>query len=157
MNALSLSNRKLRSAGNGIGPLGTLPIAAAFHHEMDQLLDGVCNGFGFTHGHRPGMLPTVEIQETDKEYRAIVDLPGVELQDIQLSFSEDVLTLKAERKIANDDNARYSARWSGSFERVISIGPDVDESGITATLKNGVLAVALPKKPERQPRRIQIE
>ena len=157
MNTLSLSNRNLRSASNGIGPFGTPSPLAAFHHEIDQLLDGVFNGFAVTRSHEPRMLPAVEVQETGKEYRVAVDLPGVELKDIDLSFSEDVLTLKAERKTPSGDNALSSTCWNGMFERAISIGPDVDENGISASLKNGVLAVTLPKKPERQPRRIQVE
>jgi HSP20 family protein len=154
MKALALSPRDPRSNGNGYHPLAQSPFAS-FHHEMDQLLDHLFNGVGFTGSRPSSILPTVEAQETDTEYRVEVDLPGVQLEDLDLSFSEGLLTLKGERKSA--DNALYSSRWSGKFERVIGIGPDVDENGISATLKNGVLAISLPKKPERQPRRIEVQ
>jgi HSP20 family protein len=154
MKALTLSNRNLRSDGNGHHSFPESPFAP-FHHEMDQLLDNMFNGFGFTPSRQASALPTVQAQETATDYRVEVDLPGVELKDIDLSFSEGVLTLKAERKPATD--AVYSSRWSGRFERVIGVGTDVDESRIGAALKNGVLTITLPKKPERQPRRIEIQ
>ena len=138
MNALSLWNRK----------------PADFHREMDQLLDETFNGFGFTRHRRP--MPAIEVRETEKEYFVSVDLPGVAMKDIELSFSEGMLSLKAQRPAADAD-ALYSDRWSGSFERVIGIGTDVDDEHIQATLQNGVLAVTLPKSPDRLPRRIQIE
>jgi HSP20 family protein len=159
MKALTLSNRNLRSNGNGHHSFPESPFAP-FQHEMDQLLDNMFNGvgfngFGFTPTRQSSALPTIQAQETDTDYRVEVDLPGVELKDIELSFSEGLLSLKAERKPAGQ--ALYSSRWSGQFERVIGVGQDVDESRIGAALKNGVLTITLPKKPERQPRRIEVQ
>lgn len=153
MKSLSVSNRT-RSLGNGRVPFDGAPPFPAFHHEMDQLLENAFSGFGFTRSQRA--LPSVEVQEQEKEYLVSVDLPGIEMKDIELTFSEGLLTLKAERK-SNNASSVYSDRWSGTFERVIRIGTDVDDSQIRATLKNGVLAVTLPKAPEHLPRRIQIE
>jgi HSP20 family protein len=155
MKAVSLSNQNLRSNGNGTHSPGASPFAS-FHYEMDRLLDDMFNGIGFTRGRYSSNLPTVEVQETDSEYRVAMDIPGVELKDIELSFSEGLLTLKGERK-SPEGGALYSSRWSGQFERVIGIGADVDENRIGASLRNGVLTVTLPKKPERQPRRIEVQ
>jgi HSP20 family protein len=154
MKTLSLSNSNHPSVGNGRAPFSASSPFVAFHREMDQLLDDTFGGFGFTRNRTP--LPTVEVQEAEKEYRVTVDLPGVELKDIDLSFSDGVLTVKAERKAA-DGETLYSDRWNGGFERVIGIDSDIDESQIRATLKNGILAVTLPKKPEHLPRRIEIQ
>lgn len=121
---------------------------------MDQLLDNAFGGFGFNRNR--STLPTATVHEAEKEYLVTVDLPGVELKDIDLSFSEGMLTVKAERKAA-DGEPLYSDRWNGGFERVIGIDSDIDESQIRATLKNGVLAVTLPRSPDRLPRRIEIQ
>jgi HSP20 family protein len=150
----ALSNPNSPSVGNGRARLSASSPFLAFHREMDQLLDDAFAGFGFTR-HR-STLPTVEVKEAEKEYLVTVDLPGVELKDIDLSFSDGALTVKAERKAAEGE-ALYSDRWSGGFERVIGIDSDIDEGKIGATLRNGVLAVTLPKKPERLPRRIEIQ
>jgi HSP20 family protein len=153
MKSLSLLNRTSHPAGDGYIPRERAPLPS-FHREIDQLLEQAFDGFGFTRSHRA--LPTVEVQEEEREYLVSVDLPGIEMKDIDLSFSEGMLTLKAQRK-SDDRPALYSDRWSGTFERVIGIGSDVAESEIRATLRNGVLRVTLPKSPEHLPRRIQIE
>ena len=153
MKTHTLPARTGRPAANG-SAVEVSPFAT-FHHEMDQLLDNMSNGFGFTRG-RSTALPAVEISEDDTSYRVCLDLPGVEIKDIDLSFGEGLLTLKGERKPPGGE-ALYSSCWSGTFERVIGIGPDVDENQIAASLKNGVLSILLPKKPERRPRRIEVQ
>jgi HSP20 family protein len=154
MKALSLSNRNPHTVSNGRAHFNPASPFPAYHREMDQLLDDAFGGFGFTRCR--SSVPTVEVREAEKEYLVTVDLPGVELKDIALSFSDGVLTLKAERKAAAGE-ALYSDRWSGGFERVIGIDSEIDESQIRATLKNGVLAITLPKNPDRLPRRIEIQ
>jgi HSP20 family protein len=155
MKALSFPNRNPLSNGNAAHSV--IPGAfGSFHHEMDRWLDDTFNDFGFTRGRPIHFVPTVEIQEADSEYRVAVDLPGVQLKDIELTFSEGLLTLKGERPAAGGE-ARYSSRWSGPFERVVGVGPDVDDGRISARLENGVLTIALPKKPEWQPRRIEVQ
>jgi HSP20 family protein len=154
MKAVSLSNRTPRSNGKGTHSPGLSPFGS-FHHEMDRLLDDMFGGIGFTHRRSPSSFPTVEIRESNTEYRVAVDLPGVELKDIDLSFTEGLLTLKGQRQSAEGE-AVYNSRWSGEFERVIGVGTDVDENRIDAALRNGVLTITLPKKPERQPRRIEV-
>jgi HSP20 family protein len=155
MNGYALSHRKPDAVSNGRASLDPTSHVVAFHREMNQLLDDAFGGFGFTRS--PSNLPTVEVQEAEKEYRVAVDLPGVELKDIELSFMDGSLTVKAERKASTDGAALYTDRWTGGFERVIGIDAQIDESQIRASLQNGVLTVTLPKHPERLPRRIEIE
>src|SRR5689334_14642303 len=148
MKAISFSPKVL---SNGNAAHSVIPGApGSFHPEMDRWLDDISNGFGFRRGRSLSFLPTVELQELDSEYRVVVDLPGVELNNIELTFGEGLLTLKAERP-ADGCEALYSTRWSGPFERVVGVGPDVDEAGIGARLANGVLTITLPKKPECRP------
>ena len=151
MKALSFSNRNPLSNGNAAHSV--IPGAfGSFHHEMDRWLDDAFNGFGCKRGRSLSSLPTVEIWEVDSEYRVAVDLPGVQLKEIELTFSEGLLTLKAERPAAGDE-ALYSSRWSGPFERVVGVGPDVDKARVCARFDNGVLT----KKDEWQLRRIEVQ
>jgi HSP20 family protein len=155
MKALSFSKRNPLSNGNAAHSV--IPGAyGSFHQEMDRWLDGTFDGFGFKRGRSVSFLPTVEIQEVDSEYRVAVDLPGVQLEDIELTFREGLLTLKGERPSAGGE-PRYTTRWSGPFERVVRVGSDVDDARISARLENGVLTIALPKKPEWRPRRIEVQ
>ena len=153
MNTLSVSTQKHPSIGNGRAHSGSASPFLTFHREMNQLLDAPFGSFGFTR-YRSGM-PAVEVQEAEKEYLISVDLPGVALENVELNFQDGTLTVRAERTPAAGE-ALYSDRWSGRFERVIGIDAEVDESRIEASLKNGVLAITVPKKPERLPRRIEI-
>jgi HSP20 family protein len=153
MKSLVFPTRFPAHAGNGRARFDGSPFFD-FHREMDQLLDNAFAGFGFNRTRNT--LPTVEVQEAEKEYRVTVDLPGVDLKDIELSFSEGMLTIKAQRR-ADEGQSLYSDRWNGGFERVIGVDTAIEESQIGATLKNGVLTVTLPRKPERLPRRIEIQ
>jgi HSP20 family protein len=126
----------------------------AFHREMDQLLGDAFAGFGFTRSQ--SNLPTVEVQEAEKEYRVTLDLPGVAIDDLDLRFKDGMLTVRAERK-PTEGETLYTDRWNGGFERVIGIDSGIDESQISATLKNGVLTVSLPKSPAALPRRIEVQ
>ena len=154
MNGFALSHHNSRPVGNGRALLDPTSRVVAFHREMDQLLGDAFGGFGFTRS--PSNLPTVEVQEAEKEYRVSVDLPGVELKDIELSFMDGSLTVRAERR-GVDGKALYTDRWTGGFERVIGIDAAIDENQIRASLQNGVLTVTLPKHPQRLPRRIEVE
>jgi HSP20 family protein len=155
MKVLSFPNPNPRSNGNAAHSVPPNALGS-FHHEMDRWLDETFNGFGFKRGRPLSAFPTVEIQEVDSEYRIAVDLPGVELKDIELTFSEGLLTLHGERRSPGGETL-YSSRWTGRFERVIGVGTDVDDARISARLEKGVLSITLPRKPERQPRRIEVQ
>jgi HSP20 family protein len=158
MNAVTLfkppryRNGDGRSASRGFSPFGS------FHRELDQLLDEVFDGFGFTGDHvQSAQWTVVEVHEQEKEFVVTADLPGLEQRDVEVSFQNGIVTLKGERRTEQNGNTLYSDRWSGTFEREITLSPDVDADQISATFKNGVLTVRLPKKPDRLPRRIQIQ
>jgi HSP20 family protein len=69
-----------------------------------------------------------------------------------------MLTIKGEKKSENQ-NAVYSERWQGRFERTVRLGPDVDPDQVSANFKNGVLTVTAGKRPQgqRQTRRIEVK
>lgn len=68
-----------------------------------------------------------------------------------------MLTLRGEKK-AESDGAVYSERSHGQFQRAVRLGPDVDPDKVSASFRNGVLTITVPKRPEaqRQVRRITI-
>jgi len=133
----------------------------ALHREMNRMFDNFFRGFDSPTGTAPtwsvGGWPHVEISETDNEVKLVAELPGMEEKDIELTLKEGMLTLKGERK-AETNGAVYSERWHGRFQRTVQLGPDVDPEKIKAEFKNGVLTVAVGKRPEaqRQVKRIAI-
>ena len=76
---------------------------------------------------------------------------------MEVTLHDGVLTLRGEKKVERNGTL-YSERWEGAFARDIPVGDDVDPDKVKATFKNGVLTVALSKKPEsrREVKRITI-
>ena len=69
--------------------------------------------------------------------------------DVEVTLHDGVLTLRGEKKLERKGTL-YNERWEGVFERDIPVGDDIDPDKVKATFKNGVLTIALSKKPEAQ-------
>jgi HSP20 family protein len=133
----------------------------SLHREMNRLFDDVLRGFDLpAMGQRTAAgWPMVEATETDNEVRVCAELPGMQDKDVEVLLEDGVLTLRGERKSETDDKDRgYSERYYGRFERRIGLPTAVQEDQVSATFKDGVLTVTLPKAPEAidQARRIPI-
>jgi HSP20 family protein len=120
----------------------------ALHREMNRVFDDFFRGFDMPRSIFGGVAswPAVDVAETDKEYRVTAELPGLDEKDIELSLDEDVLTLKGEKRIERGgDDSFYSERFHGQFRRSIELDGGVDRDQVTASFKNGLLTVVLPK------------
>jgi HSP20 family protein len=87
-------------------------------------------------------------------------LPGLKADDVQISITADVLTLRGEFKEANEQKeATYHIREQrfGSFERAVMLPTDVQSDKARADFENGVLTVTLPKAETVKPRTISIK
>ncbi|AGW14786.1 Hsp20/alpha crystallin family protein [Megalodesulfovibrio gigas] len=82
-------------------------------------------------------------------------LPGVNIEDVELILAGDTLTIKGERKPVQGRYYRQE-RPSGPFQRVATINAPIDQDAIRATLKDGILAIVLPKAAPSAPRTIAI-
>jgi HSP20 family protein len=131
---------------------------------MNRLFDEVFRGFdvapfGFDRVFNGAWSwPNIEVSETDKEINVIAELPGLEEKDVEVKLSDGVLAIKGEKKTEMEDEGRvFSERYYGRFERRIPV-EDIAEDKVSASFRNGVLTVTLPKLPEaqRQAKRIPI-
>lgn len=96
------------------------------------------------------ILPRIDLSETDEEYTVVVDLPGLEEKDIDVSYNRNVLSISGKKDEEKEEKGRQYhrvERYSGQFRRTISLQDDVDENNIEANFKNGVLTVNIPKLP----------
>ena len=103
--------------------------------------------------------PRVDIKEEDKRFVILADIPGVDPKDIEINMDKGILSIKGERASeASKENAGFSRveRTHGVFYRRFALPDSADAEGITASGKHGVLEIAIPKKPETTPRRIEI-
>ena len=127
------------------------------HREMNRLFDEVWRGFGMpmaSFGRSTGW-PTVDLTETDKEIRITAELPGLTEKDVDIVLTDDVLTLKGERKSESDRDENgivFSERFFGQFQRVIPLPNEVDRDKVSASMKNGVLTIVLPKSETASPK-----
>lgn len=126
----------------------------AFHREINRLIDDFTRGFA---GRLPMFggagWPQTDVVETDTEYRVTAELPGLEEKDIDVMLEGDVLTIKGEKNVESDDgNAVMSERYHGKFQRSMQLGGEVQADKVSASFKNGVLTVTLPKNPDAEPK-----
>ncbi len=104
--------------------------------------------------------PPVDIVETDEMILLTAELPGLEIQEITLEISNQHLTLRGERAFAHSSSSELYhqlERVYGKFERVFPLPEEADQSQIKATLNDGVLEIALPKRPATRGYTITVE
>lgn len=131
----------------------------AFQERMNRMMEGF-----FKDSFAPlwreeeygSFMPRMDIKETPDALVVSAELPGMEAEDIDVSLSDNVLTVKGEKKSAReekDEKTNYYRveRAYGSFYRSLPLPPDVvDTEHIEADYKNGILTIHLPKHPAAQ-------
>jgi HSP20 family protein len=104
--------------------------------------------------------PPVDILERGSEVILKVDLPEVNQNEIDIRAEENTLTIQGERRFVKEspeENYVQVERPYGTFRRTFSIPRTIDQEGIRASYKDGVLRVVLPRKQEIQPKQIVVE
>ena len=107
-------------------------------------------------------IPALDVVEKQDAYLVLVELPGVDQSQIDLSFEQNVLTIRGTKTPSVDANNNgelrvYAAeRTSGSFERAIRLPEFVDGDHISAEFRHGLLTVTIPKAQAAQARKIEI-
>ena len=126
--------------------------------EVDRLNRMFENLFG--ENLQRGWTPAVDIYETSAhEFVVKAELPDVKREDINLTFENNVLTIRGERKFSdeiNRENYRRIERNYGVFSRSFTVPPTVDSSRIAASFKDGVLTIRMPQREEAKPKQIEV-
>ena len=99
--------------------------------------------------------PPVDIYETDKTYVLIADMPGVPPDGLEVVAEGDELIVRGrvERPAQTPDYQEFEL---GDYYRAFGLTEDLDAGGITATLRDGVLRIEIPKSPRMQPKKIPV-
>ena len=104
--------------------------------------------------------PAVDAHEKDGSIHVTVELPGVEMKDVDVTLENNVLTIRGERRseTENDDkNYHWRERAFGTFQRSFTLPATVDRDKLQASYKNGVLEVVIPQKAEAKPKQIAVK
>jgi HSP20 family protein len=125
---------------------------SSLRREMDRVFDRVFDWEPAWAGPEVGgeWAPKVDLSETKDAFLVRAEIPGVEQKDMQVSLQDLMLTIKGEKakeKEAKDEHYHRMESSYGSFVRAMRLPTAVDGSKVTATFKDGVLMVTLPKTP----------
>jgi len=104
--------------------------------------------------------PAMDMYETKDDLVVSLELPGVKEKEVQVSITNDILTVKGEhtqQQEVKDENYQRLERWFGKFERSIPLPMPVQTDRVKATYRDGVLEIKLPKAEAVQPREIKID
>jgi HSP20 family protein len=103
--------------------------------------------------------PALDISERKDAYLVMVELPGVEPDDLQITMEDGLLTIQGERQFTSESSEQQFHRVErryGAFRRSITLPAQVQAEQIEATFDNGMLEIVVPKAEEATPKRIQV-
>jgi len=133
----------------------------AMQREMNRMFKGVWEDFDLPtwrgdngdFGELADFAPSLDVSETDNQFRVTAELPGMEEKDVEVTFADGVLSIagehKEEKEEKDEDEKYYLRECSyGSFRRALPLGDRVDADKVKAKFKNGKLTVILPKTKE---------
>ena len=105
-----------------------------------------------------GWTPPLDLYQDADNIIAVVELPGMRKEDIEISLHDGTLTISGERNsVASEgQDAERTERFSGKFRRSISLPARVDAGKVAASYEDGILTVTLPKAEEAKPKKIEV-
>jgi HSP20 family protein len=124
---------------------------------VDRLFDNVSPDHDWTQPTLWGL--AVDVVENKDAFIVKASIPGINPDDLEVSYADDTLTIKGEIKSDNevkDNQYHLRERRYGSFSRSISLPTKIKGDAIEASYQNGVLSLRLPKAEEVKPKRIAI-
>jgi HSP20 family protein len=105
-------------------------------------------------------VPLANISEAENEYLIRIDLPDVKKEDVKIAVADGVITISGERKLEREDKSENAIRVEsiyGAFSRSFVLPDYVDEKGIHAETKDGVLRIHIPKAKTKKAEPLAIE
>lgn len=129
------------------------------HNEISRALDLPMRRGAEASPARTAWFPPVDILVEEENLRVRAEIPGMTKDNLDISISGDVLTIKGEKKQEKESKERNyyrSERFYGSFQRLFVLPCAVKADKVSAEYANGVLEITLPKKEEEKTQQIQV-
>ena len=107
----------------------------------------------------PAWAPALDIAERTDVYLVTVELPGVKLDNLEITLEDGLLTIQGERQFtteSSEEQYHRIERSSGAFRRSITLPAHVVADEVEASMEDGVLRILVPKADEAKPKRIQV-
>jgi len=130
-----------------------------FRSAVDRLFESFAGELPRRSGWESFAYPPIALSEAGDRFVVEAELPGVRMNDLEITCLERNLTLRGERKSSGDPDESYERRErpTGSFVRTIELPSDVDAGKVSAALVDGLLRITVPKGERAKPRRIEIK
>ncbi len=148
-----MTDRHLTPFGWGKSKKGDLSPLEDLQGRINSMFDDMWKGFDIApfraFGESLGDIsPKVDIKENEKTYSFLVELPGIDEKDVDVTLSDNRLTIKGEKKQEKeekDENRHLVERSYGSFKRSFDLPADVEPGKTKAEFSKGILTVVVPK------------
>lgn len=156
-----MSLRSLLSLGNQPELRSRLPQSGIFttlQREIDRVFDDFSRGMGSLP--MSDVFPRMDVTERDNEIEITAELPGLEEKDVEVTLSDNMLTVKGEKKEEREEKTaqRHMVERSyGAFSRSIELPAGVDPAMIKATMNKGVLRLTIPKPAQSNAQKIEVK
>lgn len=127
---------------------------ARMQREFDQLMGRLDAGA------RSRVFPPINIYESSEAFMLRAEVPGIDVDKLDISAARGSLTLKGERiapELAEGSSVHRRERVHGTFARTFTLPDNVNTDKVTAAYHDGVLELTVPKRPEAQPRQITVQ
>lgn len=132
---------------------------ASLFDDFDEAFFGL--PAGVARSRRELAFPPINMGVTDHSVEIYVFIPGMSIDDIDVTIEKNLLSIAGERKpveIKEEDTTVFrEERFKGSFKRVITLPEDVDPEKTEAVYRNGILHISVAKRSEAQPRKISVK
>ena len=128
-------------------------------HEMNRIFDDFTRRPFHIGLRESGWNPSVDIAETDEAIVVKAELPGITKEDVNISITDNILTLKGEKKQEKEikeENYHRIERSYGNFQRSFTLPAKIQHEKVKATFKDGILNINIPKAEEVKPKQIEI-
>ena len=126
--------------------------------ELNDLFGGWTRPASIRQSTRQGY-PPINVGVTPKHVDVYLFAAGLDVDALDLSLHQNLLTIAGKRSTPEEENVRYHARerFSGEFRRAVSLPEDVDPDKVQATYRNGVLHIQIQRQNAAGPRKIEIK
>lgn len=144
--------RRERNAIADSGPF------AALQREIDRLFDDFTRNLPSFGNFE--LTPSMDVAETEKEIEVTAELPGLEEKDVEINFTDGVLTIRGEKKAEKEEKNKTHhmvERSYGAFARTLTLPTGVDANKIKATINKGVLKVVVEKPAAKETKKIEVK
>lgn len=140
---------------------GFFPELSRTDRDMEDIFNRFFRGLPSAEAEGLGWSPAIDVVDRKDELLLRADLPGLTEKDIDVTVKDGALTLRGQRKEEKEtkEGEEYYCceRWSGSFSRTLTLPPGINSEKVSASFKNGVLEIHIPKAKEAEGKKIEIK